>query len=80
MKYLITNGCSFTRAGRINIDVTDSNFMEEDDVRQHSYSNEFNYYPHQIQEANPELKVINLGNVTNDNQVIARNIIYKIEN
>lgn len=79
MKYVITNGCSFTRAGRLNIDVTDDNFMEEDNMLRHSHSNEFNYYPHHIQEAHPELKVINLGNVTNDNQVIARNIIYKIE-
>lgn len=79
MKYVITNGCSFTRAGRLNIDVTSDNFMEEDDMTNHSPTNEFYYYPHQIQIANPNLKVINLGNVTNDNQVIARNIIYKIE-
>lgn len=79
MKYLITNGCSFTRAGRVNIDVTDDNFMEEDNMLNHTHSNEFNYYPHHIQETHPELKVINLGNVTNDNQVIARHIIYKIE-
>lgn len=79
MKYLITNGCSFTRAGRINIDVTDNNFVKEDDMTRNGDSSEFNYYPHWIQILNPELKVINLGNVTNDNQVIARNIIYKIE-
>lgn len=79
MKYVITNGCSFTRAGRINIDVTDSNFIKEDDMSGHGDSSEFNYYPHWIQLLNSELKVINLGNVTNDNQVIARNLIYKIE-
>lgn len=79
MKYIITNGCSFTRAGRINIDVTDDNFIKEDDMSNNGDSSEFNYYPHWIQLLNPQLKVINLGNVTNDNQVIARNIIYKIE-
>lgn len=79
MKYVITNGCSFTRAGRINIDVTDDNFVQEDDMRKHGSQSVFNYYPHWIQLLNPNLKVINLGNVTNDNQVIARNIIYKIE-
>jgi hypothetical protein len=79
MKYVITNGCSFTRAGRINIDVTDDNFVNEDDMTKIGVASEFNYYPHWIQILNPELKVINLGNVTNDNQVIARNLIYKIE-
>jgi hypothetical protein len=81
MKHLICNGCSFTRAGRLNIDVTDDNFLTEDNTSSYSStnSNEFYYYPHQIQLLHPEIKVINLGNVTNDNQVIARNIIYKIE-
>ena len=77
MKYLITNGCSFTRCGRLNIDVTDSNFLQEDIA--YGDTNEFYYYPHHIQLLHPEIKVINLGNVTNDNQVIARNIMYKIE-
>ena len=79
MKYVVTNGCSFTRAGRLNIDVTDNNFIDEDDMTRCGESSVYNYYPHQIQMLHPELKVINLGNVTNDNQVIARNIIYKIE-
>ena len=79
MKYVVTNGCSFTRAGRLNIDVTDSNFIEEDNMSRHGGQSVFNYYPHWIQLLNDKLKVINLGNVTNDNQVIARNIIYKIE-
>lgn len=79
MKYVVTNGCSFTRAGRLNIDVTDNNFIDEDDMTRCGESSVYNYYPHQIQILHPELKVINLGNVTNDNQVIARNIIYKIE-
>ena len=78
MKHLICNGCSFTRAGRLNIDVTDDNFVTEDNTSYSSTdSNEFYYYPHQIQLLHPEIKVINLGNVTNDNQVISRNIIYK---
>jgi hypothetical protein len=72
MNYLITSGCSFTRAGRLNIDVTETDMMETDDI-------EFYYYPHQIQLLKPNLKVINLGNVTNDNKTIARSVIYKIE-
>lgn len=49
MKYVIVNGCSFTRAGRLNIDVTDSNFVEEDDMSRHGSKAEFNYYAHWIQ-------------------------------
>lgn len=77
MKHIICSGCSFTRAGRLNINVTSDNFLKEDD--QTGDSNEFNYYPHWIQTLHPETNVINLGSVTNDNKTIARSIIYKIE-
>jgi len=78
MKHLVTCGCSFTRAGRINIDVTDNNIISEDG-RDIDSEREFYYYPHQIQIMYPDINVINVANVTNDNQVIARTIIYKIE-
>ena len=77
MKHIICSGCSFTRAGRLNINVTSDNFLKEDEQR--GDSNEFNYYPHWIQTLHPETNVINLGSVTNDNKTIARSIIYKIE-
>jgi hypothetical protein len=72
MKHLVTSGCSFTRAGRINIDVTDNNILNED-------HKEIYYFSHQLKILNPNLNVINVANVTNDNQSIARSIIYKIE-
>lgn len=78
MKHLVTCGCSFTRAGRLNIDVTSDNFLKEDTAGGGESSENY-YYPHWMQIFNPEIKVINLGNVTNDNQVIARTIMYKIE-
>jgi hypothetical protein len=77
MKYVVTSGCSFTRAGRLNIDVTSENFLKEDTNNWDSSENY--YYPHWLQIFNPNIKVINLGNSTNDNQIIARSIIYKIE-
>lgn len=70
MKHIVCGGCSFTRQGkRIGIDGTSDNFMED--------NLPFWRWPHHIQKKY-DCKVHNLGNPTNDNQVIAFSIINKV--
>ena len=69
MKYLITSGCSFTSAHRVNLERAEDNFLV-DDIRNW-------YYPHWLQHKFPELKVFNMGNPANNNSMIVRSAIYK---
>ena len=72
MKYIVTNGCSFTRQfRRIGISGTADDFMN-DHISQWKW-------PHFIQEEYPQFKVLNYGNPTNDNSVIAQSTIYGID-
>lgn len=71
MKYIVTSGCSFTRQyRRIGIAGTENDFME-DSMSQWKW-------PHFIQSEYPDYKVINYGNPTNDNDVIAKSILYGV--
>lgn len=69
MKYLITSGCSFTSAHRVNYHRKDDEFLKDE--------KKFWYYTHWIQKNNPELKVYNMGSPGNNNSIIARSAIYK---
>jgi len=72
-KHIICCGCSFTRQqGRINLDVMEDDFLNDDA--------QFFRWPHHLQLImGDDVKVYNLGNPTNDNSIIRKNIIYKIE-
>jgi hypothetical protein len=71
MKYIVTAGCSFTRQGtRIGIDGTEYDFMKE--------SKNMWKWPHFIQEMYPEHTVLNYGNPTNDNNLIAQSVLYGV--
>ena len=71
-KYIITNGCSFTRQiRRIGISGTADDFPT-DHISQWKW-------PHFIQKEYPEYKVINYGCPTNDNEVIAKSTLYGID-
>ena len=71
MKYIVTSGCSFTRQyRRVGITGTAEDFME-DSVSQWKW-------PHFIQSEYPDYKVYNYGNPTNDNAVIAKSILYGV--
>jgi hypothetical protein len=69
MKYLITSGCSFTSAHRVNLERADDNFLIDD---QRTW-----YYPHWLQQKFPEVKVFNMGSPANNNSMIVRSAIYK---
>jgi hypothetical protein len=71
MKYLVTSGCSFTSATRVNLHREDDVFLNE--------PKKFYYYPHWLQLKFPDIKVINMGNPGNNNSLIVRSIIYKIK-
>ena len=72
MKYIITNGCSFTRQyRRIGITGDEYDFMEDCFTQWR--------WPHFIQKEYPDFKVINYGNPTNDNSVILQSTIYGID-
>ena len=72
MKYIITNGCSFTRQyRRIGITGTADDFMDDCLTMWR--------WPHFIQKEYPEFKVLNYGNPTNDNSTILQSTIYGIE-
>jgi hypothetical protein len=71
-KYIITNGCSFTRQyRRIGISGTAEDFLT-DPISQWKW-------PHFMQKEYPEYKVINYGCPTNDNEVIAKSTLYGID-
>jgi len=71
MKYIVTSGCSFTRQyRRIGITGTADDFMD-DSISQWKW-------PHFIQSEYPDYKVLNYGNPTNDNAVIAKSIMYGV--
>ena len=71
-KYIITNGCSFTRQyRRVGISGTADDF-QTDPMSQWKW-------PHFIQKEYPEYKVINYGCPTNDNEVIAKSTLYGID-
>jgi len=69
MEYLITSGCSFTSAYRVNHERKDDEFMQD--------SKQFWYYPHWLQHFNPNIKIFNMGNPGNNNSLIARSALYK---
>ena len=72
MQHIVTNGCSFTRQfRRIGITGTAEDFME-DCITQWKW-------PHFIQNEYPHFKVLNYGNPTNDNAVIANSTIYGVD-
>ena len=71
MKYLVTSGCSFTSATRVNVHRTDDVFLNEPD--------RFHYYPHWLQKKFPDIKVFNMGNPGNNNSLIVRSIIFKVK-
>jgi hypothetical protein len=71
-KYIITNGCSFTRQyRRVGISGTADDY-QTDPMSQWKW-------PHFIQKEYPEYKVINYGCPTNDNEVIAKSTLYGID-
>lgn len=73
MKHIVCCGCSFTRQPkRLNIDCTDLDFMED--------NYEMYKWPHYIKKYIDENQytVYNLGNATNDNSVIRKSIIWKV--
>jgi len=71
MKYIVTSGCSFTRQyRRIGITGNEYDFMN-DAISQWKW-------PHFIQKEYPDYKVLNYGNPTNDNAVIAKSILYGV--
>ena len=70
MKHIVCGGCSFTRQQkRIGINGTSDDFMDD--------SKNMWRWPHHIQSIY-DCKVHNLGNPTNDNQVISFSIIDKV--
>lgn len=70
-RHIVCCGCSFTRQQRrIGITGTDLDFMEDND--------NFWRWPHHLQMLYKNDVVHNLGNPTNDNQVIAFSIIHKV--
>jgi hypothetical protein len=72
MKHIVTAGCSFTRQfRRIGITGTAEDFMD-DAISQWKW-------PHFIQSEYPDYKVYNYGNPTNDNEVIAKSILYGVK-
>lgn len=72
MKYIVTNGCSFTRQfRRIGITGTADDFMKDCHTMWR--------WPHFIQKEYPEFKVLNYGNPTNDNAVILQSTIYGVD-
>lgn len=73
MKHIICAGCSFTRQEkRLNIDGTDADFML-DSLRMYKWPHYLKKYTTDIQS-----QVYNLGNPTNDNSVIRKSIIWKV--
>ena len=72
MKHIVASGCSFTRQfRRIGIAGTAEDFMD-DCITQWRW-------PHFIQNEYPDFKVVNYGNPTNDNAVIANSAIYGVQ-
>lgn len=72
MKYVVTSGCSFSRQfRRVGITGDEYDFMD-DAISQWKW-------PHFIQKEYPNYKVINYGNPTNDNDVIAKSILYGVQ-
>ena len=69
MKYLITSGCSFTSFYRVNLQRTESDFMND--------NKQFWYYTHWLKILKPELNIFNMGSPGNGNLLIARSAIYK---
>ena len=70
-RHIVCSGCSFTRQyRRIGINGTDLDFLEDND--------NFWRWPHHLQNIYKNDFVYNLGNPTNDNQVIAFSIISKV--
>lgn len=73
MKHIVCSGCSFTRhAKRLNIDGTDLDYMNDN-------SNLYRW-PHYIRKYSneDEYTIYNLGNPTNDNSLIRKSIIWKV--
>jgi hypothetical protein len=71
-KYVVTSGCSFTRQSkRVGLTGNEYDFMD-DHISQWKW-------PHFIKEEYPNYEVINYGNPTNDNTVIANSILYGVD-
>jgi hypothetical protein len=72
IKYVVTSGCSFTRQSkRVGITGNELDFMDD-------YISQWKW-PHFIKEEYPNYEVINYGNPTNDNTVIANSILYGVD-
>lgn len=70
-KHIVCSGCSFTRQQRrLGINGTDIDFLLDD--------KNFWRWPHHLQKLLKDDKVYNLGNPTNDNNVILLSIITKV--
>jgi hypothetical protein len=71
-KYIVTSGCSFTRQSkRVGLTGNEYDFMDD-------YVSQWKW-PHFIKEEYPNYEVINYGNPTNDNTVIANSILYGVD-
>lgn len=71
-KYVVTSGCSFTRQyRRVGLTGNEYDFMD-DHISQWKW-------PHFIKEEFPNYEVLNYGNPTNDNAVIANSILYGVD-
>jgi hypothetical protein len=71
MLHIVTCGCSFTSARRVNIHRSENQFLED--------HKQFWYYPHWLQKTFPQHKVYNMGNPGNSNPIIVRSTIHKIK-
>jgi hypothetical protein len=72
VKYVVTSGCSFTRQSkRVGLTGNEYDFMDD-------YISQWKW-PHFIKEEYPNYEVINYGNPTNDNTVIANSILYGVD-
>ena len=71
-KHIVTSGCSFTRqARRVGITGDEYDFMDD--------PKGLWKWPNFIQKLYPDYKVITYGNPTNDNDVIAKSILYGVD-
>jgi hypothetical protein len=71
-KYIVTSGCSFTRqARRVGITGNEYDFMQD--------PKGLWKWPNFIQKLYPDYKVVTYGNPTNDNDIIAKTILYGVD-
>tara|TARA_B100000029_G_scaffold135788_1_gene130284 strand:- start:27568 stop:28599 length:1032 start_codon:yes stop_codon:yes gene_type:complete len=72
MKHIVCCGCSFTRDHyRYNINGTDLDYLKD--------NKKIWKWPHFLKENLNDSKIYNLGSPTNDNSVVRKSIIYKVD-